>query len=203
MEMGRRIKAIRKMLGKSQEEFGQLFDPPAPKSSVSYWENGGGPNKKRLKKIADLGGVTPAYLINGSQLSIADLKKLTEKVESEDQLTNEEISKANEALLDTKFFSKTIFDSTNQKAKAKLKNQQQILKKYPLNPFDRDLYADFVSLFNLLRLTGSEKQYVSFSTLINFMLRIANGTMKYDRDDLLPNIDEWLSSLPVKNKEKK
>lgn len=201
--MGRRIKAIRKMLGKSQEEFGQLFDPPAPKSSVSYWENGGGPNKKRLKKIADLGGVTPAYLINGSQLSIADLKKLTEKVESEDQLTNEEISKANEALLDTKFFSKTIFDSTNQKAKAKLKNQQQILKKYPLNPFDRDLYADFVSLFNLLRLTGSEKQYVSFSTLINFMLRIANGTMKYDRDDLLPNIDEWLSSLPVKNKEKK
>lgn len=201
--MGRRIKAIRKTLGKSQEEFGQLFDPPAPKSSVSYWENGGGPNKKRLKKIADLGGVTPAYLINGSQLSIADLKKLTEKVESEDQLTNEEISKANEALLDTKFFSKTIFDSTNQKAKAKLKNQQQILKKYPLNPFDRDLYADFVSLFNLLRLTGSEKQYVSFSTLINFMLRIANGTMKYDRDDLLPNIDEWLSSLPVKNKEKK
>ena len=201
--MGRRIKAIRKILGKSQEEFGQLFDPPAPKSSVSYWENGGGPNKKRLKKIADLGGVTPAYLINGSQLSIADLKKLTEKVESEDQLTNEEISKANEALLDTKFFSKTIFDSTNQKAKAKLKNQQQILKKYPLNPFDRDLYADFVSLFNLLRLTGSEKQYVSFSTLINFMLRIANGTMKYDRDDLLPNIDEWLSSLPVKNKEKK
>lgn len=201
--MGRRIKAIRKMLGKSQEEFGQLFDPPAPKSSVSYWENGGGPNKKRLKKIADLGGVTPAYLINGSQLSIADLKKLTEKVESEDQLTNEEISKANEALLDTKFFSKTIFDSTNQKAKAKLKNQQQILKEYPLNPFDRDLYADFVSLFNLLRLTGSEKQYVSFSTLINFMLRIANGTMKYDRDDLLPNIDEWLSSLPVKNKGKK
>ena len=84
--MGRRIKAIRKMLGKSQEEFGQLFDPPAPKSSVSYWENGGGPNKKRLKKIADLGGVTPAYLINGSQLSVANLKKLAEKIKKEDQL---------------------------------------------------------------------------------------------------------------------
>lgn len=202
--MGKRIKAIRKMLGKSQEEFGQLFDPPAPKSSVSYWENGGGPNKKRLKKIADLGGVTPAYLINGSQLSIDDLRELTEKVESQDPLTNEEINKANEALLDTKFFSKTLFDSTNQKAKAKLKEQQQIINKHPLNPFDLELYADFIALFNLLRLKESEQQYVGFSTLISFMLRIANGTMKYDRDDLLPNIDEWLSALPVKdNKEKK
>ena len=201
--MGNRIKAIRKSLGKSQEEFGQLFDPPAPKSSVSYWENGGGPNKRRLQKIAELGGVSVEYLINGSQLSVANLKKLAEKLKKEDQLTNEEITKANEALLDAKIFGKTLFDSTNQKATVKLKKQQQIIDEHPLNPFDRDLYADFVALFNLLRLTGSEQQYISFSTLINFMFRIANGNMEYDKEDILPNIDKLLSSFPIKKENKK
>lgn len=205
--IGSRIRAVRLRLGLSMEEFIERIDNKPGKGrsgTVNNWESGkNAPNKQRLKRIAELGGVSVEYLINGSRLSIDDIKKLANKLTKEEHLTSEEIKKANEAMLDSKEISKTIFDSTNQKAKAKLKNQQQILKEYPLNPFDRDLYADFVSLFNLLRLTGSEKQYVSFSTLINFMLRIANGTMKYDRDDLLPNIDEWLSSLPVKNKEKK
>ena len=200
--IGDRIKAVREKLGKTQIDFGLAFNPPVNKSSVSRWEKGETlPSAKRLKYIADLGSVSVDYLINGSQLSVTNLKKLAEKLKKEDQLTNEEITKANEALLDAKFFGKTLFDSTNQKAKAKLKNQQQILKEYPLNPFDRDLYADFVSLFNLLRLTGSEKQYVSFSTLINFMLRIANGNMEYDKEDLLPNIDKLLSSFPIKKRE--
>lgn len=202
--IGDRIKAVREKLGKTQIDFGLAFNPPVNKSSVSRWEKGETlPSAKRLKYIADLGSVSVDYLINGSQLSVTNLKKLAEKLKKEDQLTNEEITKANEALLDAKFFGKTLFDSTNQKAKAKLKNQQQILKEYPLNPFDRDLYADFVSLFNLLRLTGSEKQYVSFSTLINFMLRIANGNMEYDKEDLLPNIDKLLSSFPIKKENKK
>lgn len=203
--IGNRINMIRKMLGENQSQFGEHFTPSVDKGSVSRWESGKTlPSADKLKVIADLGGVTTSYLINGSQLSIADLKELVKKVEKEDRLTNDEINKANEALLDTKFFSKTLFDSTDQRATAKLKKQQQIINEHPLNPFDRDLYADFITLFNLLRLTGSEQQYVSFSTLINFMFRIANGTQKYDRDDLLPNIDKWLSTLPVKdNKEKK
>lgn len=167
--------------------------------TVNNWETGkNAPNKKRLKKIADLGSVSVDYLINGSQLSVANLKKLAEKIKKEDQLTNEEITKVNEALLDKKIFLKTLFDSTNQKATVKLKKQQQIIDEHPLNPFDRDLYADFVALFNLLRLTGSEQQYITFSALINFMLRIANGNMEYDKEDLLPNIDKLLSSFPVK-----
>ena len=66
--LGNRIRSIRTKLGKSQEEFGKLFDPPAPKSAVSRWEHGGSPNKKRLAKIAELGGVTVDELVSGSLL---------------------------------------------------------------------------------------------------------------------------------------
>ena len=52
--MGEKIKKIRLDLGKSQFEFGQLFNPPAPKSAVSRWEHGGSPNKKRLKRIDEI-----------------------------------------------------------------------------------------------------------------------------------------------------
>ena len=200
--MGSRIRAVRLRLGLSMEEFIERIDNKPGKGrsgTVNNWESGkNAPNKQRLKRIAELGGVSVEYLINGSRLSIDDIKKLADKLTKEKHLTSEQIKKANEAMLDSKEISKTIFDSINQKAEAKLKNQQQTLKEYPLNPFDRDLYADFVSLFNLLRLTGSEEQYVSFSTLINFILRIANGTIEYDKDDIIPNIDKFLSSFPVK-----
>lgn len=205
--IGSRIRAVRLRLGLSMEEFIERIDNKPGKGrsgTVNNWESGkNAPNKQRLKRIAELGGVSVEYLINGSRLSIDDIKKLANKLTKEEHLTSEEIKKANEAMLDSKEISKTIFDSTNQKAKAKLKNQQQIIDEHPLNPFDRDLYADFVALFNLLRLTGSEQQYISFSTLINFMFRIANGNMEYDKEDLLPNIDKLLSSFPIKKENKK
>ena len=54
---GNKVKKIRLSLGKSQEEFGQLFNPPAAKSAVCRWEKGHGASKGRLKKIAKLAGV--------------------------------------------------------------------------------------------------------------------------------------------------
>ena len=46
------------------EEFGELFDPPANKSIVSRWEKDVSvPNNRRMKRIAELGGVTVADLI--------------------------------------------------------------------------------------------------------------------------------------------
>ena len=70
--MGEKIKKIRLDLGKSQFEFGQLFNPPAPKSAVSRWEHGGSPNKKRLKRIAELGNVPVDFLTNGDLISAID-----------------------------------------------------------------------------------------------------------------------------------
>lgn len=72
IELGKRIKSIREKLGKSQAEFGQMFEPPAPKSAVSRWEHGGSPNKKRLAKIAELGGIPVEVLINGDLLHAVD-----------------------------------------------------------------------------------------------------------------------------------
>ena len=51
-------------MGITMEEFGELFDPPASKSIVSRWEKGVSvPNNRRMKRIAELGGVTVADLI--------------------------------------------------------------------------------------------------------------------------------------------
>lgn len=203
MEMGKRIKAIRKMLGKSQEEFGQLFDPPAPKSSVSYWENGGGPNKKRLKKIAEFGGVSVEYLINGNRLSLADTKILFDKAVHKSKLSKDERQKLVESQLDVASAVSAMVSRWDTEARNQVEKQQTIIENNPLSGIELQTYGDFLNLFNLIRLHGSEKQQTEFDVLINIMRQIAVGTIKYDKDDLLPNIDEWLSSLPVKNKEKK
>lgn len=62
---GEKVKKIRLSLGKSQEEFGQLFNPPAPKSTVCRWEKGCGARKGRLKKIAKLAGIPVESLYPG------------------------------------------------------------------------------------------------------------------------------------------
>ncbi len=65
MEIGLRIKSIRKEKGLTLKEFGKIID--APFSAVSNWENGRNkPNNERLKTIAELGGTTVDYLLYGS-----------------------------------------------------------------------------------------------------------------------------------------
>lgn len=79
--LGNRIKAIREKMGKNQEEFGKMFNPPAPKSAVSRWEHGGSPNKRRLAKIAELGDMTVDELVNGSLFEV--INELTTKLYDE------------------------------------------------------------------------------------------------------------------------
>ena len=90
-DLGKRIKEIRLKLVKSQEEFGNLFDPPAPKSAVSRWEHGGSPNKKRLKKIAKLGQTTVDYLLNGSsddKRFVSIMKEVNKKTANSGKLSD-------------------------------------------------------------------------------------------------------------------
>lgn len=68
LAFGQRVKEIRKKSGRSQEKFGQLFDPPAPKSVVSRWEHGGTPNSNRLLQLANIGQVSTDFLLYGLQL---------------------------------------------------------------------------------------------------------------------------------------
>ena len=65
-EVGRRINSIRKDMGINQEDFGKrIYD--AHKSLVSKWEKGQSlPNNERLKKIAEIGGITVNELLYGN-----------------------------------------------------------------------------------------------------------------------------------------
>ncbi|ORN03146.1 helix-turn-helix domain-containing protein [Lentilactobacillus parabuchneri] len=66
--LGRKIKSIRFGLSYNLADFGQLFDPPASVTNVSRWETGKNlPNKKRLKVIADLAGITVTDLLKGGE----------------------------------------------------------------------------------------------------------------------------------------
>lgn len=79
IKLGNRIKKIRLSLGKTQGEFGLLFNPPAPKSAVSRWEHGGSPNKKRLREIAEIGHVPVSYL-TGTDKLVQSLNESVDKI---------------------------------------------------------------------------------------------------------------------------
>lgn len=62
--IGNKIKNIRIGLGMSMEEFGRQFEPEADKGQVSKWEsNKYSPNSRRIKRIAELGGVSVDELL--------------------------------------------------------------------------------------------------------------------------------------------
>lgn len=197
IELGNRIKAIRMKLGKNQTEFGKMFDPPAPKGAVSRWEHGGSPNKKRLKRIADLGGVSVEYLIKGVKLNVNDFLDLVDK-SLNTPLNKKDYQRLNASQLAIFSSISKITAITQAEAQNKIKEEQAIIAKRPLFILDLETYGDFLSLLNLIRLHGSDDQNRSFNVLINMVWQIAAGKIKYDKSDLLPNIDKLLSSFPIK-----
>lgn len=57
--LGERIRSIRNELGLSMSDFAKRIDSEAESGTVSNWEAGkNNPNKRRLKRIAELGGIT-------------------------------------------------------------------------------------------------------------------------------------------------
>lgn len=202
-DIGSRIKQVRLKNGKSQEDFGSLFDPPVNKASVSRWESGKTlPTSKRLQKIADLGGVSVEYLINGVKLSASDFLDLVDKALNT-PLNKKDYQRLNAAQLG--FFSSLskITAITQTEAQNKIKKEQAIITKHPLSILDLKTYGDFLSLLNLIRRHGSDDQNRSFDVLTNMVWQIAAGKIKYDKNDLLPNIDKLLSSFPIKEENKK
>ncbi|WP_233649482.1 helix-turn-helix domain-containing protein [Staphylococcus chromogenes] len=77
-KIGKKINRIRVNMGLSMNEFGERIDKASPVKSgvISNWENGIQlPNKKRLKRIADLGGISVEKLLNAQLVSYTDLEK--------------------------------------------------------------------------------------------------------------------------------
>ena len=68
VDIGNRIKAIRQSRGENQTEFAKKIKATLP--AVSNWETGRNiPNNKRLKAIADIGGITVEELLYGDKES--------------------------------------------------------------------------------------------------------------------------------------
>jgi len=64
--VGERIKRIRESMQLSMEEFASRIDSNAKSGTVNNWESGKNlPNKKRLNRIAELGGITVNELLYG------------------------------------------------------------------------------------------------------------------------------------------
>ena len=84
MVIGQNIKRIRLSLGLSMDKFGEVVS--ATKGTVSKWENGVySPNKERLKRIAELGGITVEELTSPTNylhhVPLANLKAEIERRE--------------------------------------------------------------------------------------------------------------------------
>lgn len=116
--IGERIKRIRLRLGLTMEEFIERIDDRSGKGrsgAVNNWERGiNAPNKKRLAKIADLGGVSIDYLLHGSHATNDEMIELIDKNE-QGTANKQELKKLIEATDDWK-----VFDNLQQKNEIKL-----------------------------------------------------------------------------------
>lgn len=79
VEVGQRIRKIRKSLNLSMEKFGQLIDG-LPRSTVNNWERGINlPKPESINRIAEIGHVTNEYLLYGDQENQYILNMLRKK----------------------------------------------------------------------------------------------------------------------------
>ena len=205
--LGLRIRAIRQQLGLSMEDFIERIDnkPGKGKSgTVNNWESGkNAPNKRRLKKIAELGGVSVDFLLHGdASESLANTKSLIDKaIKDTSNLTDAESQELNEQLLNFRSGITDAISALGNIAKQQVKREQRVVDEKPYNAMDWQTYGGFLSLLNLVRLKGSDDQQVNLSTVINGMLQIAEGKMEYDKQDVLSVLDPLLNSFPIKNKD--
>lgn len=95
-KIGQRIRAIRKKLGLSMSAFAERIDNKAKSGTVSNWETGKNlPNNERLKRIAELDGISVDELLFGSLEDViysimSDVAKLKRMNLSNKNLDNKE-----------------------------------------------------------------------------------------------------------------
>lgn len=188
-------------LGKNQTEFGNMFDPPAPKGAVSRWEHGGSPNKKRLKKIADLGGVSVNYLLNGcANLTLSEVRELRNRV-IHGAATDMEKQQLREIELENSINFSSIRNSLAHSADKRVKEEQRLFATHPLNSVDTMTLAYAMNIINEVRLRGSDQQQNNISVIFRIIDSLIDGKYQLDTrpQDLMDKIHEFISSLPLDN----
>ncbi|MBU7448426.1 MULTISPECIES: helix-turn-helix domain-containing protein [Lactiplantibacillus] len=119
---GQRIKTIRITLGKTQADFADSInqrldsDGTVTRGTVNNWEHGRNlPNKRRLKIIADLGGVSVDYLLHGSSITVSTIDSLAEKYKR-GTITPDEKLLMNEASIDFRVETSNMVKATKNMA---------------------------------------------------------------------------------------
>lgn len=133
--LGRRIKSIRTEKGLTTKEFGKLVED-ASDSLVSRWERGvNKPNNKRLKRIAELGGISLDELLYGEKKSKYDADKLRKVltdvtfVPFQEKAFNDLINALNEAYFISFGFPEILtFYSNNVAYDDKIKDLKSLLE---------------------------------------------------------------------------
>lgn len=200
-ELGKRIKEIRLKLGKSQEEFGELFNPPAPKSAVSRWEHGGNPNKKRIKKIAELGNVSVDYLLNGSiDQTIAESRSEYEELLKKainNKLSSEDKKRINELKLETSSMWHKIAQpmETEEDENGAYIYEFINFESKKLSKIDKLLYGKYIDLINHINnLSNSDKAKKTLGQLI-LDLYVASTLGLISKETIINDLDKYLKEV--------
>lgn len=199
IELGNRIKAIRMKLGKNQTEFGNMFDPPAPKGAVSRWEHGGSPNKKRLKRIADLGDVSVEFLVNGApSLTFAEIKELSNRVKH-GAATDFDKSQLKDVAMQNYINFSSIRDKFASDSNKRIKEEQQLFASKPLNFIDTMALAYAMNIINEVRIRGNTEQQNSINVIFRGLDSIIDGKYQMDIEpqELINELKKFISSLPL------
>ncbi len=204
--LGSRIKAIRQKRGENQEQFGKHFTPPSNKGTVSRWESGiSKPSAQRLREIAELGGVTVNFLLNGDATTVEETQKLLNKITNHPESTSiEEKKQLNSIQLELSQMLK--LHDLNEKTKdSNIHNEQ-------LNDFRAEMSVFFdgkltytqvefltlvVKLFNNLNLQDDSSSIQKFKDIIFHVNQIAEGNEPYDKKKDLAEIGDFLTKLSM------
>ena len=125
-------------------------------------------------------------------------KVLLDKAVGGEKLTGDEQKKIAESQLDLRATTSRLAKNSSEEIRQLIEQQRELIDKKPLSILSGYSLSDFLIFFNLVRLYGSDNQNSEMATLLNMFRQIANGTIEYDKDDIIPNIDKFLSSFPVK-----
>lgn len=186
-------------LGKNQTEFGNMFDPPAPKGAVSRWEHGGSPNKKRLKRIADLGDVSVEFLVNGApSLTFAEIKELSNRVKH-GAATDFDKSQLKDVAMQNYINFSSIRDKFASDSNKRIKEEQQLFASKPLNFINTMALAYAMNIINEVRIRGNTEQQNSINVIFRGLDSIIDGKYQMDIEpqELINELKKFISSLPL------
>lgn len=187
-KIGQRINVLRLSKGLTMNEFGSLIDSNVKSGTVTNWESGkNAPNKKRLKRIADLFGISVDFLLNGNHMTTDEIQNFYKQISSKSNLTSEEKMIARELSIENKVVISNTTDQLNKEShkifkddffnnltpeESVLANQVAILFNHvsnnePPKDFLKDLSVYLAGITYLIAGNSSKAEFSEFQDAFN------------------------------------